>query len=291
MEEVTMERLLNNFAGVITQIEDIVIRKDIAQAKDVLEQVAKLVSNDEKVLLDDRANYDHVLHELLSKISGVIEIEDIKKIDMPDEMRIRLQELIERRRVVEERITAIDIEIENENKNKGNNNENNLEAQIEDLEKQLASVAKARRDARDAGNDQEEAIANSEYARITEEIAKLRSRQQEQGRNGQDENLEAQIEDLEKQLVSVAKARRDARDTGNNQEEAIANSEYARITEEIAKLKAKLNEKNNTSRNGGEPNSKITLLLQEKRTLEEELRKLNIEITQIQVFFFLEVKV
>ena len=74
MEDVTMERLLNDLAGVIAQINDIVVRKDIKQARTVLEQVAELVSNGEHVALDDRENYDHALHELLSKITGVIEI-------------------------------------------------------------------------------------------------------------------------------------------------------------------------------------------------------------------------
>ena len=73
MEEITMDRLLNDFSGVITQLNDIIARKDIASAKEALEQIQELVVNEEKVTLDDRENpqMDHVLHELLSNIADL----------------------------------------------------------------------------------------------------------------------------------------------------------------------------------------------------------------------------
>ena len=76
MEEITIERLMNDLGSVIAQINDIVSRKDIASARQVLEDVAKLVANENGIVLDEesRPDYDHVLHELLTKISGVIEI-------------------------------------------------------------------------------------------------------------------------------------------------------------------------------------------------------------------------
>ena len=76
MEEITIERLMNDMGSVIAQINDIVAKKDIVSARKVLEDVAKLVANQNGIVLDEesRPDYDHVLHELLTKISGVIEI-------------------------------------------------------------------------------------------------------------------------------------------------------------------------------------------------------------------------
>ena len=71
--DITMERLLEDFEGVISQINDIVARKDIQAARRAMEQIADIVAADNPdVELDTRAdpNMDHVLHELLSRING-----------------------------------------------------------------------------------------------------------------------------------------------------------------------------------------------------------------------------
>ena len=46
MEEITIERLMNDMGSVIAQINDIVAKKDIVSARKVLEDVAKLVANE-----------------------------------------------------------------------------------------------------------------------------------------------------------------------------------------------------------------------------------------------------
>ena len=51
MEEITIERLMNDLGSVIAQINDIVSRKDIASARQVLEDVAKLVANENGIVL------------------------------------------------------------------------------------------------------------------------------------------------------------------------------------------------------------------------------------------------
>ena len=76
MEDITLERLLNDFRGVIDQMNDIVERQDIEQAREALKQIQELVNNEQGIPLDEgvEEDYDHVLHQLLSQISGVIEV-------------------------------------------------------------------------------------------------------------------------------------------------------------------------------------------------------------------------
>ena len=84
MEKITMERLTTDLVGVIAQINEIVAKKDIVSARTVLSQVAELIANENEVPLDKAVSdgqYDHVLHELLSKINGVIEIVEEKNND------------------------------------------------------------------------------------------------------------------------------------------------------------------------------------------------------------------
>ena len=85
MEEITMERLTNDMAGVIAQINSIVANKDIEGARKLLAQIENLVANENGIQLDKASDvqYDHVLHELLKNISGVIEIAEVKGED-PD---------------------------------------------------------------------------------------------------------------------------------------------------------------------------------------------------------------
>ena len=112
--DITMERLLNDFEGVISQINDIVARKDIQAAKRAMDQIAKIVAADNPdVELDTRAdpNMDHVLHELLSRINGVIETKGQRTyvIDETEEGRQVEEEL----RIIDTEIDQIDIEINN----------------------------------------------------------------------------------------------------------------------------------------------------------------------------------
>ena len=106
MEDITLERLQNEFDEAISQIDDIVARKDIDAARQVLEQVAELVSNEEHIPLDDVEGYDHILHKLLDNIHGVIEIAEV----VPEDPR--LQALIREREEIDIRIREIDEELE-----------------------------------------------------------------------------------------------------------------------------------------------------------------------------------
>ena len=106
MDDITLQRLQTEFDEVISQINDIVARKDIEAARKVLEQVAELVSNDEHVPLDDVEGYDHILHKLLDNVHGVIEIAEIAPND-PE-----LQALIDEKTKNDNRIAEIDAEIE-----------------------------------------------------------------------------------------------------------------------------------------------------------------------------------
>lgn len=97
MEKITMERLTKDMVGVIAQINDIVTNKDITSAREVLSQVAELIANENGIPLDEFVSdgkYDHVLHELLSKITGVIEIVEEKNNDPEIErLTIELEEI------------------------------------------------------------------------------------------------------------------------------------------------------------------------------------------------------
>lgn len=114
MEDITLERLYENFEEVIAQIDDIVARNDIEAARRVLEQIKEIVSNEEHVRLDDDepvreatgAPYDHVLHRLLDNIDGVIRTAN--RIEEDEELR----GYISRRREIDIEIRNIDQELE-----------------------------------------------------------------------------------------------------------------------------------------------------------------------------------
>ena len=79
MEEITMEKLLNNFKEVIDQFDDLVKRRDTIAIRKVLSQVEKLLSNDDKIELDNLENssVDNILHKLLKSLSERLENENI----------------------------------------------------------------------------------------------------------------------------------------------------------------------------------------------------------------------
>ena len=75
MEKITIERLTTDLVGVIAKIKEIVAKKDIVSARTVLSQVAELIANENEVPLDKDVSdgkFDHVLHELLTKIICII---------------------------------------------------------------------------------------------------------------------------------------------------------------------------------------------------------------------------
>lgn len=85
MEDITMDKLLNDLQGVIAEINKLVVNKDIEGARKVLSQIATLVAEQNNIPLDQVENhaYDHVLHQLLKNISGIIEISEVKE-ENPD---------------------------------------------------------------------------------------------------------------------------------------------------------------------------------------------------------------
>ena len=103
MEPITRDRLYENFDSVMEQIDDIVARRDIAQAQEALNQIRTLVESEEHIRLDDGEPnregtdipYDHVLHRLLDVIHG--EITTASRIEEDEELRM----LISRRREID----------------------------------------------------------------------------------------------------------------------------------------------------------------------------------------------
>ena len=100
MEENLMERLLNDFNGVLAEFNELVENKDIEGVRKVLAEVNRLIQEQNGIVLDDREpQYDHVLHELLSKMTGVIErVEVTRGIDFEPGARLytnaQVQEMI-----------------------------------------------------------------------------------------------------------------------------------------------------------------------------------------------------
>ena len=74
MEENLMEKLLNDFNGTLEQFNELVRNNDYDGVKRVLDEVNRLLQERNGIVLDDREpQYDHVLHELLDKMTGVVE--------------------------------------------------------------------------------------------------------------------------------------------------------------------------------------------------------------------------
>ena len=126
MEEITLERLLEDFNGVIDQIREIIDKKDMEAAREVLKQIGKLV-NDEDIKIELDANvesedYDHILHQLLSKIVD----EYIPEIAEIDEEIEKINNEIQEQEKEANRISSIIEELEQE-KAKGNLSDNELE--------------------------------------------------------------------------------------------------------------------------------------------------------------------
>ena len=93
MEKITQKRLYEEFDKVLEEINDIIYRKDIDAAKEVLKQISKMVKSNEFVGLDSDKlldkDKDHILHKLLAEISGVIEVKEEKNLN---EIILKLKE-------------------------------------------------------------------------------------------------------------------------------------------------------------------------------------------------------
>ena len=231
--DITMERLLNDFEGVISQINDIVARKDIQAARRAMEQIAEIVAADNPdVELDTRAdpNMDHVLHELLSRINGVIETEGQKTyvIDETEEGRQVEEEL----RIIDTEIDQIDIEINNirrsgkgtrtivigdeETETVEDQTVTEINRRIEELTRrriQLAQELRSMRDADDVGTPQnDEAWVNLKTTidDLNSQIAALEA--QREALKARDTvnpdvdvaDLERQIKELREQAISIS---------------------------------------------------------------------------------------
>ena len=160
---------------------------------------------------------------------------------------------------------------------------------IADKEKELREVAKALKHAKEIGNDQEEAIANSEYARLVKEINDLKVKlavdlDEKENKNENDlksnDPIKTLIANKEKELREVAKALKHAKEIGNDQEEAIANSEYARLVKEINDLKVKLAVDQDEKRSSTSKNTQTNYL--DKKI--DEIRKKMGEILKIKPY-------
>ena len=109
MEENLMEKLLNNFNGTLDEFNELVRKNDYDGVVKVLAEVNRLLQERNGIVLDDREpQYDHVLHELLDKMKGIVEKEiTVQGIDGVQGTRYYTNEQV--RKMIEE--------IENELKN------------------------------------------------------------------------------------------------------------------------------------------------------------------------------
>ncbi len=78
MEENLMEKLLNDFNGTLAEFNELVAKNDYDGVVRVFNEVNRLLAERNGIVLDDREpQYDHVLHELLDKMTGIVEKEII----------------------------------------------------------------------------------------------------------------------------------------------------------------------------------------------------------------------
>ncbi|MCR5186232.1 MAG: hypothetical protein K6D97_03855 [Clostridia bacterium] len=235
MDDITLERLQTEFDEVISQIDDIVARKDIASARKVLEQVAELVSNDEHVPLDDVEGYDHILHKLLDNIHGVIEIAEIAPND-PE-----LQALIDQRKKLDDEIGKINSEIDALKKTDGNVvievSERNL--LINRIQHQITRLRK---------RTEEPGLSQEEIERLTAQITELEEYHREllsieyTYGSADTSEIDKQIADKEKEIADLEKK---ISELGNNDgrtpgEETRANPEIMAMINQIRDLRIRI---------------------------------------------------
>ena len=144
MEENLMERLLNDFNGVLAEFNELVENKDIEGVRKVLAEVNRLIQEQNGIVLDDREpQYDHVLHELLSKMTGVIErVEVTRGIDFEPGARLYTNAQVQE--------------------------------MISEVEKELRVQAEKLKVGKDENNEQMIAEAESERQRLLSELTRLK---------------------------------------------------------------------------------------------------------------------
>lgn len=202
MEDITFDRLQSEFELVISQIEDIVARKDIESAKKVLKQIEELVSNEEHVPLDDVEGYDHVLHKLLDNIRGKILIAEIAPND-PE-----LQDLLNQNKENDDRINEIKARLELLRNTDGTVfvEASELDILIVDIQRQIEQL---RRRTREPGVSQETIeILNAQITELESFSRELLSIEYTHG--------EANTQDIDKQIEEKKKEIKDLEDRIKN---------------------------------------------------------------------------
>ena len=193
MGDITIEKLLNNFADVLNEINEIVAKKDINAARKALEQIESLVNDETKITLDDRKDiaYDHVLHELLAKISGVIEIEKKVQEQDPD-----ISDLLKRKKEIEDKLKQQDTASSDVDK---------IKEQIKELEELRKRAIRAEDE---ATTDEEKAIAKKERISCTYKIRDLKKKLKElsisKDKAVDKEEIKKKIDELTKRRIEIA---------------------------------------------------------------------------------------
>lgn len=231
MEEITLERLLNDFRSVLNQINDIVERGDIEQAKEALNQIKELVYNEQNVPLDEgvEQDYDHVLHQLLSQISGVIEVEREETEQELEETQVITVEVIETEITrVEEEIARLRV----------------VESTTAVNREQIADIIERKTRRLELLRQEFERLSSEQENNQSQTVEQVESQIQNDVNDADEEKnrLNAEISDLEGQLQRAARARVEARNIGNESEEAIANAEYSRLVTEISTRRDRISE-------------------------------------------------
>lgn len=266
MDDITLERLLNNFTEVLQEINEIVERKDINAARRALEQIEELVNNDTHITLDDRedSNMDHVLHDLLSRINGVIEIsEEINGSEISEEFT----RLTTRRTEITERITEIDAEIiEIQNQAIDTTDVTSIEARITYLRNEIDSLR-----SNTFSNSRDDAINTEMINRLNQEITELEARLNNRSNEENIEGLRNQLADLEERRQRAVRARQEAT---SDQEIAIADSDRIDLTRQISEIQSRISAIENRENRISEIDSEIQSNETEINRLREQLNEI-----------------
>lgn len=99
MGEVTMEKLLTDFRGVVNNFNELVNNGDIKNVKKALQEIEGIIATGTDIQLDnpDHPQSDHVLHELLKNIGGVIKLAPNLSAGQRKELEEKLKELEKKR--------------------------------------------------------------------------------------------------------------------------------------------------------------------------------------------------
>ena len=263
MEENLMERLLNDFNGVLEEFNQLVANKDIDGVRRVLNEVNRLIQEQNGIVLDDREpQYDHVLHELLSKMNGVIELaEKTRGIDF--EPGTRLYTNVQVQEMITDVENQLRIQAEKLRVGRNENNEQMIAEAESERQNLLAELSRL----------QDAIVPNAEYSNLTYIDENLKALQEERARLVEEkQNNIAEIERLRtgQTFTTAANPENQARlDEINSRiselEQLIPNLENqindikgTNISELIASLRNETNNRND--------------LVSRRETLQEQLR-------------------